>query len=454
MAIINGSAASEALVDNSVDLNSTLNANWSAGDDAMFGGVNNDVYNVNSAGDQVFENANQGTDTVLSRVNSYTLGNNVEHLTLDNTPTLLVLQPGGNFALVPAAVNGTGNALNNVLQGNDRNNTLSGLDGNDTINGGNGNDTLNGGNGNDSLNGGAGTDTLNGGAGNDTLNGAAGADSLNGGSGNDVYHIDTAGDTVAEAALGGTDTVLASISDTLDANVENLTLLASAGVATGQGNALANVLNGNGSNNTLWGFDGNDTLNGGGGNDSLQGGAGNDSLNGSSGNDTLNGSTGNDALNGGSGDDTLSGSSGNDTLAGSTGLDFLTGGANNDRFVFSHRGAGNADSITDFSHLDDTIVLANALDIGLGGALSPGIVGLGFVGGNLAGNPLAAGSFFKGLGETGNTAGDATGIYLNTVDGQIWYNATAAAGGDAHLIGRVAFAVAPGVDATDFVYGT
>lgn len=309
MAIINGTAASEALADNTADFSSTLNANWSLGDDAMFGGVNNDTYNVNSVGDQVFENANQGTDRVVSRVTSYTLGNNVEHLTLDNTPTLLVLQPNGSFAFVPSAVNGTGNSLANQMLGNDRDNTLSGLDGNDSLYGNNGNDTLNGGNGNDYLNGGSGNDSLNGGA-------------------------------------------------------------------------------------------------------------------------------------------------GNDTLAGNTGLDFLTGGAGQDRFVFRDRGVANADTMTDFSHADDTIVLSNLLDSGLAGALNPGVLGLAFSGGAAPGNALAGGWFFKGVGATGDTAGALSGIYVNTQDGNIWYNATTAAGGDSHLIGRVSFATAGSLDASDFVYGT
>jgi len=434
MAIINGTAASEALADVSADLYSTLNANWSAGDDAMFGGINNDTYHVNSTGDQVFENANQGIDTVVSRLQSYTLGNNVEHLTLDNTPTQLVVLPGGGFALVPSAVNGTGNSLANTIAGNDRDNTLSGMDGNDSLYGNNGNDTLIGGNGNDYLNGGSGNDSLSGGAGNDTLVGGSGADAMSGGTGNDIYYVDNVGDTVSEGLLGGTDTVRSTINYTLTANVENLQLQGTA--ISGTGNALGNSISGNASNNTLSGLDGNDTLSGSGGNDTLLGG------------------NGNDALNGGSGNDTLNGGAGNDTLAGNTGLDFLTGGSGQDRFVFSDRGAANADTITDFNHADDTIVLSNALDSGMAGAVSPGILGLAFSGGNTPGNQLSGAWFFKGLGFTGNSAGDLSGIYVNTIDGNIWYNATTAAGADSQLIGRVSFAVAGTLDASDFVYGS
>jgi len=86
-------------------------------------------------------NANLGTrtsvtttisDTLTASVTT-TLPTNVENLTLTGT----------------TAINGTGNAVNNILQGNSGNNILSGLNGNDTLWGGVGNDTLTGGVGND-----------------------------------------------------------------------------------------------------------------------------------------------------------------------------------------------------------------------------------------------------------------------------------------------------------------
>ncbi|MGO6684004.1 hypothetical protein AB9E03_33705, partial [Rhizobium leguminosarum] len=49
--------------------------------------------------------------------------------------------------------------------------------------------------------------TITGGASHDTLNGGAGADSLIGGAGDDTYIVDNAGDSVAENAAAGTDTV-------------------------------------------------------------------------------------------------------------------------------------------------------------------------------------------------------------------------------------------------------
>ncbi|MFG1379929.1 calcium-binding protein, partial [Xanthobacter autotrophicus ATCC 700551] len=58
---------------------------------------------------------------------------NVENLTLTGT----------------SAINGTGNALANVLVGNEGANTLAGNDGDDTLRGNGGNDTLVGGSGTD-----------------------------------------------------------------------------------------------------------------------------------------------------------------------------------------------------------------------------------------------------------------------------------------------------------------
>ncbi len=107
------------------------------------------------------------------------------------------------------------------------------------------------------------------------LNGGAGADKLTGGSGNDIYVVDNIGDVATELASEGADTVQSSVTYTLAANVENITLTSSTAI-NGTGNSLDNVLVGNGAINTLAGGAGNDTLNGGAGADKLVGGAGND----------------------------------------------------------------------------------------------------------------------------------------------------------------------------------
>lgn len=236
--------------------NDTLDGGTGA--DSMTGGAGNDLFLVDASGDAVVEGASGGTDTVQSNV-SFTLGSNVENLILAGS----------------AALNGTGNVLNNVLTGNGGANALIGLDGND------------------SLDGGAGNDTLDGGAGNDTLVGGTGDDSMIGGLGNDTYVVDSTGDIVVEAASGGTDLVQSAVSYTLATDLESLTLTGSAAIS-GTGNAANNVLTGNASANTLLGLVGNDSLYGGAGDDGLDGGDGNDLLDGGAGNDTLTGGAGND----------------------------------------------------------------------------------------------------------------------------------------------------------------
>ena len=123
----------------------------------LIGGKGDDLYFLAEIGDTVTELAGQGTDIVLSRLANYTLAANAENLVLDT---------GG--------INGTGNALGNLIIGN-------GLD--NKLDGGSGGDVLQGGDGNDSILGGLGFDYLVGGDGNDTLKGGGDVDYLEGGSG-------------------------------------------------------------------------------------------------------------------------------------------------------------------------------------------------------------------------------------------------------------------------------
>jgi Ca2+-binding RTX toxin-like protein len=112
-----------------------------SGSDTLVGFRGNDAYVVDSTGDTIIENANEGTDTINSSV-ACTLVANLENLLLTGTSN----------------INGTGNSLNNSITGNGANNTLRGNSSNDTLIGGGGNDTLVGGAGNDTLTGGAGKD--------------------------------------------------------------------------------------------------------------------------------------------------------------------------------------------------------------------------------------------------------------------------------------------------------
>jgi parallel beta-helix repeat protein len=111
--------------------------------------------------------------------------------------------------------------------------------------------------------------------GDDTLTGTAGEDEMKGFAGDDIYIVNHSRDVVVEAAGEGNDTILASISHTLGANIENL-VLTGLGTINGDGNALDNILVGNSASNRLKGNAGNDTLDGGAGVDTLDGGDGND----------------------------------------------------------------------------------------------------------------------------------------------------------------------------------
>jgi len=276
------------------------------GDDTMIGGAGNDIYVVDNVADIVTENFNEGIDLVQASVTT-TLAANVENLTLTGT----------------TAINGTGNALDNVLIGNSANNMLSG---------------------------------------------GAGADTMIGGAGNDIYVVDNVADIVTENLNEGIDLVQASVTTTLAANIENLTLTGTAAI-NGTGNTLDNVLTGNSGNNTLTGGAGNDRINGGTGNDTMLGGTGNDTYvvnvasdivteNASEGIDTIEsrvtltlannvenlvltgtaaingtGNTLDNVLIGNSGANSLSGLAGNDILDGGASADTLTGGVGNDTYV-------------------------------------------------------------------------------------------------------------------------
>jgi Ca2+-binding RTX toxin-like protein len=204
-----------------------------AGLDNLYGGAGNDSYYVDSYSDKVIENAGEGADSVFSTTN-YKLGTNVENLTLTGSGDLWAY----------------GNADANTLTGNAGANKLYGL------------------------------------AGNDVLKGGAGIDKMFGGAGDDAYFVDSYSDAVVENAGEGTDSVFASTSFKLGANVEKLTLQGSADL-WGYGNAENNTLTGNTGANKLYGLAGNDTLSAGAGADWLEGGAGQDKLSGGADNDSF-----------------------------------------------------------------------------------------------------------------------------------------------------------------------
>lgn len=201
-----------------------------------------------------------------------------------------------------SAINGTGNALDNVLIGNSGSNTLTGDVGNDSLDPGSG-----------------GTDVLRGGAGNDT------------------YTLTrTSGVTITENASEGVDLVNSSVTHTLAGNLELLFQSGSSAI-NGTGNTLANLLRGNTANNIL------------------AGGGGADILEGGNGNDTLSNTTGNSLLNGGAGTGSLSGTSGNDLLIGGVGGDTITTGQGADVIVFN-KGDGS-DTVAISTGTDNTLSL-------------------------------------------------------------------------------------------------
>jgi len=454
--------------------------NGGVGADTMVGGAGNDTYIVDNINDVIVEDVNAGTDSVQSSV-TYTLSDNVENLTLTGPST------GSGQA---PSINGTGNALDNVITGNSGVNVLAGLGGNDTyyvdntadvvvenigegtdsvfasatytlsdnvenltltgaaainvtgnaldnlITGNSGANVLDGGTGADAMAGGAGDDiyvvdnvgdvvtealnagtdtvqssigyslgnnlenlvltgadnlsgagnalnnTITGNSGNNLLDGGAGGDTMAGGAGDDTYVVDNIGDVVVEAVNAGTDTVLASVSYTLASNIENLDLVGAANI-NGTGNALDNLIVGNSGNNTLTGMEGNDTYvvdnaadvvveAANEGIDTVQSSV-SYTLSGNVENLTLTGTASINAIGnaldnvitGNSGANVLDGGAGADTLIGGQGNDTLLGGAGNDRYIFNP--GDGADTIIDTLGGDILYIGGNLIEANLEG---------------------------------------------------------------------------------------
>jgi trimeric autotransporter adhesin len=171
-----------------------------SGADTMTGNFGNDTYRVDNTGDVVIEAAGQGTDTVSSSITTYTLGGNVENLTL-----------------VGFAIEGFGNSLDNRIIGNGSNNALIGGFGNDFLDGDFGHDNLDGGDGNDTIIGGFGDDSIFGSFGNDTLDGGGGSDYF-------IFDVRNTGtDVVTEFVVGEDKIVLGNFDPSTDGLTYNPT---------------------------------------------------------------------------------------------------------------------------------------------------------------------------------------------------------------------------------------
>ena len=317
-----GNAGNNALTGNNA--NNILNGaagidvlNGAGGIDTLIGGMGDDIYIVDTTTDIITENAGEGTDTIQSSVTfSLAALTHIENLTLTGT----------------SAINGTGNAANNIITGN---------------------------------------------IGNNILNGGDGIDTLIGGVGNDIYIVDTTTDGITENAGEGTDTIQSSVTFSLSPliNIENLTLIGTNAI-NGTGNAMNNIITGNTADNILTGGDGIDTLIGGTGNDSYVVDTTTDVIteNAASGTDTVQSSvtfsissltnvenltlTGSNAINGtgNAGSNTIIGNMTDNLLTGGGGSDTLTGGLGVDRFSYTTLGDSllgstnnSFDVITDFN---------------------------------------------------------------------------------------------------------
>ena len=293
------------------------------GDDTLTGGAGNDTYVVD-ANDVVVEAVGGGIDTEISTASNTVLAANVENLTLASR-----------------GVTATGNALANRIIGN---------------------------------------------ASANVIDGGIGADIMTGGAGNDSYVIDNVGDRIVELAGGGHDSAVSSVSFTLAAGLDDLTL-------TGTGDLNAT---GNADNNVIIGNYGANLLRGGLGDDQLWGKLG---------------------------ADTLRGEAGNDRIVGGAGRDIMTGGTGSDSFVFAGgdfagTSATTCDLIMDFNHAEGDKIDLSAVDANTASAATN--EAFAFIGsdafGHIAGQ-LRVAVMTGGVMLQGDTNGDGIADFWVRCDG-------------------------------------
>ncbi|MBK6906587.1 MAG: calcium-binding protein [Rhodocyclaceae bacterium] len=351
------------------------------GHSLLLGGAGDDVYVVTGLTDIIIEEANSGIDTVQSAA-SHTLADNVENLTLTGS----------------GSVNGTGNALDNVIVGGTGKNILLGLAGNDSVTFGASSNTVDGGSGNDLIKVASQTyryqynsvNTLQGGTGDDRIESGNSADTylFNRGDGRDTINDNDAygygktdrivfGNGITQGDLSGyrmgnhlvlriNDATNPTASDQITVEdwyvstqyqIESLQFADGSSLSAVQLTALCNnvygtgaadTINGFADNNTIYGLDGDDIITDIGGTNVMYGGAGNDTVTyaiGSS--NSVDGGSGNDLIRVASQTYRYQYNSVN-TLQGGTGDDRIESGNSADTYLFN-RGDGR-DTINDYDY--------------------------------------------------------------------------------------------------------
>ncbi len=465
--------------------------NGGLGNDVIHGGDGNDYINDTGGYGQLFGDA--GNDTIYSSPgNNYMDGGSGDDLLVgfDQNDQIYGGDGGDTIQTYSGTDYADGGAGDDIITGGPGavtgNKTLIGGTGNDTLQGGLGNDIIYGGDQNDIIIASAGKDFAYGGDGtdtfsaagaasaanislaldrawvggglnqtnlsgfenitgsdfNDTLNGdsqdnvidgGAGNDRMFGGAGDDTYIVDSlldqANEIVNGVDSGGHDTVIASISYTITAGIEELDL-GGTGNINATGNSTNDLLVGNSGNNILTGGGGTDTMYGMGGDDTYVVDDNSDVVSEESlgtgiddgGTDTVRfigggfgytlgnfienldlsggtavGGTGNslnNTITGNSSGNLLFGMAGNDVLIGNGGNDQMFGGAGNDTYVVDNtsqivseesQGSGINDGGHDVvqssvtwnlgNFIEDLTLTGTAAINGTGNALSNAITG-------------------------------------------------------------------------------
>jgi len=275
--------------------------NGGPGADRMEGGLGNDIYyadvrSVSGSGDLIVEALDAGIDTVIS-TDTFSLKSNIENLTLVGT----------------AEINGTGNTLNNIINGNDAKNSLNGGDGNDQVFGNGGDDTLRGGTGNDIVDGGSGTDTVvfAGPINSYNITYVAGVftvvdlDIADGDDGTDqLYNVEFLRFSDATYTVTAPGSLFSEGADTIDFNQVTAGSYTPGTQYFGYGGDDTVYLANTEAAAAAAGYDRTQAFDGGRGDDHIYGGVLNDWIKGGEGNDILDGGAGEDRMEGGLGDDT------------------------------------------------------------------------------------------------------------------------------------------------------